>query len=139
MRQSQELHKLKLQQEKNKKIRGRLLDEIGQTDKTKKNLANYFGVELTDRRLSGASDAREDTLARLGQQLSALNANLQSKLQERFQENFKWELRSIRSRSARSGKTKSARPRDGEARSEGDGSISARSASGLGTMLTSMS
>ena len=84
-------------------------------------------------------DAQEDTLTRLGEQLSALNANLQNKLQEKFQENFKWELRSIRSHSALSGRTKNARPRDGEARSEGDCSVSAHSASGFGTMRTSLS
>jgi len=81
-------------------------------------------------------------LTRLGQQLSALNANLQNKLQDKFQENFKWELRSIRSHSALSGRVKSSRPRDGEARSDGEGSVSAvsgLSASGLGTMLTSLS
>lgn len=80
-----------------------------------------------------------DTLTRCVKQLSALNANLQTKLQERFQENFKWELRSLRSLSARSGRTKSARVRDGDARSDGDGSQSALSASALGTMLTNFS
>ena len=119
------------------------MDEIGQTEATQQNLANNLGVgepaDPTMSRLSG--DGKEDTLARLGQQLSALNANLQNKLQEKFQENFKWELRSIRSHSARSGKTRSARPRDGDARSDGGASASALSASGLGTVdeMTSMS
>jgi len=56
MRQSQEFHKLKLQQEKNKKIRDRLLDEIGQTDVTRKNLEpNYGGGDSTSRHRSAQS------------------------------------------------------------------------------------
>ena len=80
-----------------------------------------------------------DTLTRCVKQLSALNANLQTKLQERFQENFKRELRSIRSLSAKSGRTKSARVREGDAHSDGDGSQSALSVTLQGTMLTNFS
>lgn len=79
LRQSQEFHRLKIQQEKNKKIRGRILGEIEQTDRTKQNLANNFGLgDASDRQRDSRRswDAQQDTLTKLGEQLSALNANL---------------------------------------------------------------
>ena len=87
MRQSQELHKLKLQQGKNQMIRGRILDAIGQTEGTRGRLERQQLAGPTNIEEEGnvPEEARlNDTLTRCVKQLSVLNANLQTKLQERF-------------------------------------------------------
>ena len=98
LNESQNFHKLKIDQEKFRKINEGLERNVSESKKIQENLQIKRETILQ----TEPNDQQNESLIRMGDALQQLNADLQAKLQTKIQENFRAELKSIRSLSAKS-------------------------------------